>query len=379
MILFLPPLVFALFYRQQQRNPALRYWIRPKIVLRTVGVSLIVCACAYLGYFRAYSYVTGDQAEKLQKTFLPLFNYLPAPHSYSLFSLTHISDIAQEVLLVVAPGTIIILLLSLLWRHRVRWNHPRIIFYGLATFYFLVFDFAMDPFLSPARDWDLLSLVAAPMLFLAIALSEQWAHVSLSEPFWKIVAGCALGLGVLSSTVFYVNAHKDLAAARLHSIGMWTFKSYYQGSAYMVNVAHTLASTGEKEILEREQTIRELEPYASKDDVELGFLVHKVAALLQLEKEYGRAAEYYRRALAYDSTNASAWRNLALCALLTKNFPEADYRITIYNENINEPNVVDFDGLRIAGCVQRCTYLVHSGADSSAINNVLDGARKFLH
>jgi len=379
MALCLPAVVYAILHDRKKTNGALPIAIAPKNIMRFVGASLVAGLVLYVGYFRAYAYASGDQEEKLRKIFLPLFNYLPAPHVYTLFSVNHISDIVQEILLIVAPGALILVAVAVLRHRMVRWAHPGIIFYGLTSFYFLLFDFTVDPALSPPRDWDLLSLAAAPLLFFAAAISAQWLTSQKSEAAWKAVAGCALGLAVLSSTIFYVNAREDAAATRLRSLGVWVFKSYYLGSTYMVNVAHKLLSSGQQEILEREETIRELEPYASAHDLELGFLVHKVAALHFAKKDYVRAKESYLKALGHDSTNASAWRYLALASLLSGDLSEADRRITVYNANINVPDVIDFGGLQIAAYVQHCSQLSHAGADSVTLNRALEAASSSFH
>jgi hypothetical protein len=378
MVLFAPALCYLFLYRAGQRKPSFQRWRRRSVLLTGVVLSALAMFVLYIFVFHAARLETGTNPEKTQKIFLPLFNYLPDPHNYSLLSPSHIGDIIQELLLAVAPGVLVVIIFSLIRRKSVSWSSPRMIFYLLGAIYFLIFDLTVDPLLTPMRDWDMLSLVSVPVMFVGMELSKQWFEKDARLS--RLITGVSLGLALLPATFFYVNADKDMAAERLRELGVWAFHSYYAGSAYMVNIGCALIPEKEKEIAERENIIRRLEPAASHPDMELGFLYHKLAVALQSEREYDRAIVYYKKALEQDPYNASAVKGISLALLLTGHFDAAAREIARLNEGINSMEVNDFDALRIAELAHRCSFLQYRNADASILRAVLEQAQEtFLH
>jgi tetratricopeptide (TPR) repeat protein len=366
-VLLIPALLYLFFYSRSEKHPGLKKWIQPRAVLIAVGISLAAGTLAYFFLFKADRMLVGSRAERGEKVFLPLFDTLPAQHGYTLLSLKHFSDIFQELLLTVSPGAVILLALGIVFYRRVRWSEPRTIFFGLAAFYFMLFNLTVNPLLTPERDWDLLSLAAVPVIFFAVALSRDWFDRLKETSFPRIAVGVSLALGLLSCSIFYVNSNPLKAGQRLRSLGIWTFNSYYLGSAYLLNVGSRYTPDRPSEIIERMRILRELEPSKSSPDPELGFLDHKLADALYLEGRYDEAGEYYSKSLHEDPYNASAIKGLTGVSLHTGRADAAVDFIGYYNDNINGRDIVDLDALLIAEKLNYLRYLLFTRADSAQI------------
>ncbi len=376
MVLFAPALLYALLTRCGERYNVLKRWYRPGALVAGILVSIGIMAVVYIFVFHAYKFETGDNPEKARKIFLPIFNNLREPHGYTLFSLSHFSDIIQEILLAVSPGILIVIVFSLVnWRFS-GWSSPRVVFYTLAVFYFMLFDFTVDPLLTPMRDWDMLALIAPSLTFLGIALAKPWFQSP--HPQAHTLLGVTMGLALIPLAFFYVNSNEALAADRLRNLGVWGFKSYYSGSAYMVNVGCSLIPDRQQEIAERERIIKQLEPHASKPDFELGFLEYKLGAALLSNRECERAISYFGKALEQDAYNASAVKGLAESLLFTRNFEAAAREIAPLNEGINAAGVNDFEALEVAQVAYFGVYLQSRQASSVVVDNFLEKARPLL-
>ncbi len=373
MVLCTPALVYLLLYHLGRKRAGLRKWCRTQVVYAGVALSLVAMALVYFFLFHAAQFETGDNAEKVRKIFLPLVNYLNPPHAYSLFSPAHLNDVLQELLLTLAPGVLMVLIISLVHRRELVRPAPRLLFFLLAGLYFLLFELTVDPLLTPMRDWDMLSLGAVPVMFIAFDISvSMFAKVPRLSTG---VVGAALGLALLPASFFLVNAQPDPASARLRSLGVWGFNSYYAGSAYMINIGCALIPDPSREIGERREIIRRLEPSASHPDDQLGFLYHKLAVALQTAGDYHRAIAYYRKALDEDPFNASAVRGIAVSLLLTGRYQEAAREIARLNEGINSSDIGDFNSLRIAELAHHCSWLAYQHADTTVIRAILERAQ----
>ena len=373
MTLCAPALCYLLAHYIARKKPGLKKLYGTPVVVAAVACSLALMTAAYFFLFHAARLEKGDNPEKVAKIFLPLFNYLSSPHNYSLFSLNHLSDVVQEILLTTAPGILIVLAVSTVRRKEVRWFSPRLVFFLLAGFYFILFELTVDPLLTPMRDWDMLSLGSVPVMFAGFELSqiffEKKSRLSVT------LAGAALGLALIPLTFFYVNTHTDNASARLRNLGLWGYNSYYAGSAYMLNVGCALIPDKTKEIEERTRIIRQLEPLASQPDDELGFLYHKLAVTLQSDGDYFRAIAYYRMALDEYPYNASAVKGISVSLLLTGQYQSAAREIAKLNEGINAAGIGDFNSLRIAELAHHCALLEYQHADTSVFRAIITRAQ----
>jgi tetratricopeptide (TPR) repeat protein len=372
MLLLLPALIFATIYTLQFNRPAIKHWLLPARIFLVVSISLVCVAFAYFFYFEAYRYNGTDAHEVLRKIFLPIYNHLPSPHSYTLLSLSHFSDFIQELLLTVSPVAFLILIMGVIFIKRINWREPQTIFFELASFYFLVLNFTVNPALSMPRDWDFLSQAAIPILFLAVTLSQKLFKDVLGNSHQRKIVGVGLALGIFSFSFFYINSNQELASRRLEGIGKWAFKSYYSASTYMLNVSAKMVGNLDEQIQRREEVINDLLPYASKPDLEIGFLYHKLGVAQYTNQKFEQAAFSFQKSLEQDPQNASAIKLLALIALEKWNFDEAERIFRYYNKNINHPNIIDSQGIELEKYCIQLKNLVSSKVDSSIIQNKLE-------
>ena len=378
MLLLTPALTYAIFYSNRDRFPAIPRPLRPKTIIAALILTLACGLLAYMFYFKAYEFTSDNQNEIASKIFLPVKNPLPFPHAYSLLSLEHLSDVLQELLLTVAPGALLICILALVRFRELRWDDQRTIFFSIAAFYFLLFNLTVNPILSMPRDWDFLSLAAAPIAFLSLALSTHFFDGSTTRRTMNLLIACSLGMGILSSTVFFVNSHEDTASRRLRSIGIWVYRSYYRGSSYIINVGCKLIGTeNNMEIEERRRIIQELEPFKSKHDSELGFLYEKLGQVYFMRGDYDNSARCFSKSIDVDAMNLHSVKELAVTCLKTRRFSLASDLIDVYNQQVNDPVVTEPTGLTLSEYINYIGVLESSGRDSLSIQKALDQVQLF--
>ncbi len=372
MILLLPAFLYLGAHKVGERHPAVKRWIAPKWILLYVGISLIGAVLAYFFVFHADQLSTDLQTERASKIFLPLGNPLPYPHMYSLLSLNHLSDVLQEFLLTVSPGALIILCLGAMMVRSFPWRNPRTVFFALAGFYFVLFDLTVNPLLTMPRDWDFFSLAAAPVTFLAIALAFDFFQTRGSHAGARALAGIVLGSAIISCSIFAINQNASKAAQRLRSVGVWTYRSYFWGSAYMINVGLKMIPDLSEEIHERSRILRTISPDAAASDLEVSFLYQKLGQSYAMLHDYPRAAESLGAAIRKSGDNGDAYKLLALVRLKLGQFDAALDVVDQYNRLVNDPDVTEPKGLVVAEYIHYLMYLESTETDSTVIRRQLD-------
>jgi len=371
MILFAPSLVYLIVFKLSGRNSSLGAWITRSRVVLAVCVSILLCAGLYFFVFKAQVATADGWLNERNRIFLPLINKSVSSRGYTLLSWMHGSDILQVIFLAVSPGLLILLAASLSLRRFLRWDSPRTVFYGIALFYFLLFDYTINPMLTPMRDWDMLSLVMPSMLFFGNSLALDVFDRFRESGVPRRIVGISFAFGMIPLVFFFINSHPDIAANRLRGLGIWAYKSYYNGSGYILNVGCMLIPERNREIAERERILRLIGPDTASVDIENALLSYKLAVVLQTIKEYQRAEAYYKKSLAQDPYNASAIKALSVVYLFQWRFEEAATLIERFNENLNVAEVRDFQSLLIAQYAHQCMYLARQHRDKGEIEALL--------
>jgi tetratricopeptide (TPR) repeat protein len=110
--------------------------------------------------------------------FMPLIHGQPPAAGYTLLSITHLLDIANEFLLIIP---LLPLLILVGWRDRKAIIKDRIDrFLLFFAFGGLILIFALDPKLGMGRDWDLFALTGVGTLLLlarVAILSDRWKKI----------------------------------------------------------------------------------------------------------------------------------------------------------------------------------------------------------
>ncbi len=129
------------------------------------GLIFVICTIAIIFFF--YLYKTNLYFEDM---FLPLFDGKPHYPEYAIFSLAHILDMLNEIILI--SPLMLPFLMTLRRSNQGDTTKRFLIFLFLAATGSLLFLLVVDPKLAMPRDWDLFSMSAyAGMIFLIISMS----------------------------------------------------------------------------------------------------------------------------------------------------------------------------------------------------------------
>ncbi|MFH1374200.1 MAG: tetratricopeptide repeat protein [bacterium] len=168
----------------------------------------------------------------IETTFLPLLSGRHQSPDYTVFSLKHLSDIANLVF-VLFPGILVLMILWLRQRSRVILN-PTTVFLMLLSVGSVGFLLTIDPFLGMARDWDLMSLtLLAPVLLLIYQISQGGTQLK-----GKMIVTYAILCVIITSLFITVATREGPAADRYYSLlryygskdrsGWAIFANYYR-------------------------------------------------------------------------------------------------------------------------------------------------------
>ncbi len=278
-ILFLPAFLVAIAYRYRKsfhRLQLLFTW-RHVIGVVVLPVFLFGLACYFFlfhSWNEPYAYTSGRQ---FQQSFLPVIT-LPSPlDHYSLWSPYHIADFFNLLLLTSAPIVVLLANLMIFNRKEILWSDPKVIIFGLAALFPLLFFAAMNPLLSPVRDWDVYTLLFPPLLFFASILLNQKAE----RTYVAAWLAQTFVFGVLFTTaVVAVNSSSYELQTRLQDAGAYTYHSYYAGSDYIEARAISLNDAPMTALSRFSNILLELSAGSnSGTDGELASMMSRVASL----------------------------------------------------------------------------------------------------
>ena len=139
---------------------------RSRKLLVTMLVASVVVLTAALLYAQSNVQVT--------RVFVPL---LPAPTDpYHLFAASHFLDLFN-LLMLAYPLVIALQLTDALWKVQFRWFHL------LAIGGTVLFTVFVDPKLGAVRDWDMMSLAAAPLMLVTILVIRSLIDGGRAQAF----------------------------------------------------------------------------------------------------------------------------------------------------------------------------------------------------
>jgi len=371
MLLLTPGVIYLAIYHLSLKEKVHSRWVGIRAIWIFFVASLILAVGLYFFYFEAYIIESGNQDYLMKKIFLPMINPIAYLNGYTLQSWMHINDFLQLLLQVGSPTLMFVLVLSLREVRSIRRNQPRIIFFGLCLVYFLMFTFTMNPVLSMPRDWDLLSIVAAPLFFFVIVLYVEVNTSNRTIVFLPLVVSFVLSLTLISSTLFVVNSTKDMVSHRVRALGVWVYHSYHRNSSYLINVGCKNITNLDEQIRERERIIGRIAPDKMEGDPDFSFLHQKLAEAYYLNNDLRNSESNYRKALTEDTTNSEALKGLGVLFLKMGRFEEGIEALDQYNQKFNDPFVQDQWALVAAEYGHYLAFLSESGADSLRIGEVL--------
>ena len=237
-----------------------------------------------------------------------------ASHGYWAFGLSHLLDIANEIVLV-APMGLIGLVMAGLGREKpnnIGLQENMLI--SVSLFFFLL-AFWINPELGAARDWDLLSFFGIPF--------SMWGAYSLIKnlPEYARIQGLLIQASVLCLVVLAPNIYEKndlaIAAERLDNI-LWE-DPHYQSDYRDAYNSYQWSGTLIRHVGEPERAIRHLMRSAQSGRP-------SSARYAALATAYNRAGVsdsaylYYREALDLDPGNERILKVLADFELRAKRF-----------------------------------------------------------
>lgn len=156
-VALLPSLIY-LYFASTKRDR----WKSRFIHLAQMGGAFLIPILLLAGLASLSGLVMGDPFKEPGGTvFLPLVSTTEGP-TYTLFSLVHLVDMVNEQLLVSPVGLVICFLVLFFYRRKVKFTEPLVKFLIIASGFYLLLTFILNPKLGLSRDWDLLSFPSIP-------------------------------------------------------------------------------------------------------------------------------------------------------------------------------------------------------------------------
>ena len=116
------------------------------------------------------------------------------------------------------------------------------------------FLFLFNPLLTMMIDWDVFC-IPGPLLLVFIALVAK--QVQNENFFAKKLLAPTIGLALMTVPIFAVNANRESLSYRLESVGIRTFKTYYEWSGKYIHQALGLIENDMDLYLKRKAEILE--------------------------------------------------------------------------------------------------------------------------
>ena len=311
-ILFLPALLVAIACQYTEKFPRLQWLLNWRSLSRIVILpALLLGIASYVFVFHSWNEPYGlSSGRELEQSFLPIV-HLPAPlDRYSLWAPYHIADFLNLLLLTAAPIVLILTILLLFYRNAIDWAQPRLMVFAIATLFPFLFFFAMNPLLTPERDWDVYTLFFPPALFfVAMLLREE--KVRAYAPAWL---GTILVFGTMFTTVqVAVNASPHESELRLQDIGAYAYRSFYAGSAYIEARSFVLDSS-DYSPLHFSSVVSSLAPRQTDgNETQLADMMSRLASLYAFDNQGDSAIAWAERASRTDRRDGKYLMDLAAC------------------------------------------------------------------
>lgn len=294
------------------------------------GMKLLYGGTFLLGLFVAYFFIYQNyngpryfsKNEFEDSLFLPLYTDEVAPlDRYNLFSMSHFIDYANLSLLWFGPVVVFWFLLTRLKTDSTDSNGSFLQLLELVTGIYLLAFFMFNPLLGATLDWDLFVL---PALVFLVTIA---AKVSFNQSSLKASAftGPIVGLSLLGATVFPVHASNETLANRYKCLGIYHYKTYWQGSSTVLRgAAEMLSENPEQEQKEMIEILNAISPFAIEtNDLEYAGVLHHLGLLSKREGDYTTAYNWFNQASEYHYEYGTNLYQLTIVCFELKRYDEA--------------------------------------------------------
>ncbi|WP_196894107.1 tetratricopeptide repeat protein [Aureivirga marina] len=296
-VLFIPILFTGIFYKFTQ-----------KITWKKVGIFLlspifILGAIVYFFILKDYndSRSLAKTAEEYEHIFLPLISPKPPLDTYNMLSFQHFSDYFLEIFIWSPVALFLCISLVVIFRKKMNWNQPELIFSGTALFLFVSLFFVVNPLISMQMDWDLFSFPAPLFLVFIVLLCKQ---IEKNIDFNQKVFYPSLIITLFSFPIFIVHSNGEMLTNRLFTVSETIYNTYYEWTNHTIQNATNSGKLyfSDEEIIEKQKII--IEKLSKKAKPEIDFEYSKILKnhgklFLREEKNREIAIDYFKKAKTF--------------------------------------------------------------------------------
>lgn len=146
--------------------------------------------------------------------FLPLFEGRSRTPGYAVFSVEHLFDISNLILLMF-PGILILIAKVIFGKKDLNWKGDwKFWFFVMSSAGSVLFLLLVEPYIGMARDWDLMSLTLLFPIFLLLYLIE----ISRFQISKRTIFVYGLICTIITGSFIAVNVNKDSSVRRYYTL-----------------------------------------------------------------------------------------------------------------------------------------------------------------
>ena len=295
-LVFVPSFVYLLLRKDSGRSgkkgSAARRKMSPLVL-----AGLIVASCLVI--FWVYTVATGLQKTGKGIFILPLI--ATEDYSFGMFSLAHVSEFVNQLLLLSPLGiSLIVFFLFFKIKHR-EFRDKFINFLILAASFALVYLFAFN-FTLGSADWDLMSMPAPFIGLLGILLFLRWAEKPST-------VHCPLSTDQSRSDVDKPMQEKTPKRGSLIGKRFGAWGVIFIWFCLFHTLPWVLINAHDQRSADRYILIQENDPHPVD---ETGYNLYKIQRILRLAGLREEAKEVYERAIQKDPSDTLSYLNLAV-------------------------------------------------------------------
>lgn len=304
-VLFIPALLMSLVHSAGKQNALVQRLFTWK------GVALIILLPAFLLGSYVYFFVLQDHIDPrsladdlpvLERLFLPMFSPEAPLDRYNLFSLNHILDYFNMMLMWSAGACFLLVAFLGAKRKEINWNSPTVVVSGITFLFFFGFFFMVNPLLGMVVDWDLFTLPGVVFLFFVFAVTRETRVAPTVGVFGTVVA-----LGLLGLLSLPVNHNQQMLSYRTEHLAAHSFKTYWIHSADFLRSSLDMLPDDKALHAQRTAAIAQrLEPYANEGNDIIYAHIARIAAMDQRELQQMELSKaWYEKVRDYHPKDSS--------------------------------------------------------------------------
>ena len=216
-----PSLVYLYFSGWREHDPPARARRLAEMLLAV----LVPIACT-IGYLAAIGYGPGmmRNTHLAGLKFIPLLDPSYTFYQYEMFSLQHLTDILNQIVLVALPGLLIWPFMLLFHRDRIDGNDRFLRFLLLIAVFCQIFVATWNPDLGAYNDWDLFAILSVGYVLSGAYLLTRprtWGRIRYAMLVFLAISAAHGGLWIVrnaSRDVYVIDRHDaaHLAAGNIH-------------------------------------------------------------------------------------------------------------------------------------------------------------------